>query len=877
MSTAGVTERNPKITITKDLIDNLATGLATFIGYKNPGGSNDIGDTGIAVKGQPQDTGANSVPGYKLTYHRTQATWDISFTSDSNRPTAAKIFLGCVPMIFSALSYLYWRCHENGGGWSDQYFRGSYGINTDLKDFVVSTGFRFSEIGGNKGSTVMATVAKTLKEFSDTSNKTSYPAFIKTVRDKPSALQPPTLQHYPLSSLHLLASTYFTHKQSKADSPPTGSPKSIREMLYFLAALPFSPSYDGLVTHIDSVLPSPIRVAVSGSPSKDDTLSVSDLNQHLITSCAFSPIVLGRLQGHSASISDEPWLHSLYCNSMNLQYPAGPALFNALSNYSYVLQFQLSFLHQQCMSGSVNCGWLQCKYGSGINTNSNTTVPSHICSTPCQESGKADCQHNSTKCKHGDRCGNNTSNSPLQAFLTDNLVGFHVSEVPNPTSLNHLKNHPPASMCHVKMGFHPTSLRPTTGTGRFIYYTLEPFCGSPISPLRQLCEKLSCLTKRTPRTLGDVFGFYLQLVGQLFNTRMTSFDLAGSILVHLDSSIRGHTLPRDAASALTAIDNNLAGGTAPPLNPSGHTLSLMSLYKEFPFWFQLFMVDDSKALPLTLFDLRQHCHNLKKEPKDGKIYHYGPGGEKQCDHSASNSPGDLWSVCYPIYDAKKYPNCKDGNCGGYFFPLTQSTGATYAPKFALTYFSWVLYLADDLQTGLQELLSEFTQIDCKHSGCKTKSNSTCQCTPGQHGNPSQCTCPSVVQCGGVLPLIYRHGFQFHDAQSLNGGKGGRDQTKRDCQKFSQQLSNVLAENAPLHNLLLAIDEFLYYVRFRFISTVSSFWLCSLVILLYFIFYGVDVLHLQSHVHLPSSHTVPPIGLLTTGKAPALTKLTYYMP
>ncbi|GIX61595.1 variant erythrocyte surface antigen-1 family protein [Babesia caballi] len=806
----------------------------------------------------------------------------------------AKIFLGCVPMIFSALSYLYWRCSQEGNGeWKEITLGGSNG--RDLSYFMTSVGYKFTELNGwKKGSDIFTNPQSHFADL-ETANKKSYSHFVGELKLQSKEKLISSNTDHSLSVLHYIGSLYFNGRQRQKTKEAKVSPTTIREMLYFLGALPFSPLYDSLSEHISSLFKtlSPkssdddaellLPVADSGSPNKGDYLNPDKMRDYLTNTCFFSSFILGRIQGHAADSENEPWLHSLYCNSMNLTYPAGASLFHALSNYAYALQFQLSFLHQQCMSGSVNCGWLQCKYGKNVPTH----TASHICPTPCKNSSAADCRHdgraaNSTGCKHGDNCGKN-SNSPLQAFLTDKLKGFCLPQQSISDSTNHLDNHPPGSMCHVPMGFNPNDLKPS-GTGQYIFYTIEPFCRSPVSPLRQLSEKLFCLTKRTPRTLGAIFGFYLQLVGQLFNTRMTTFDLAGSILVHLDSSIRRNTLPSDAASALTAINKNLAGDNAPPQHPSGHTLSLLSLYNDFPFWFQLFMVPDSVALPLTPFDLRQHCHN--KKDNGSTIEHISPAGKESCVHSTSE-PGDLWSVCYPIYDAQKYPNCKDGNCGGYLSSLTQSTGATYAPKFALTYLSWVLYLADDLQSGLHELLSEFTHIDCKHSGCNTKSSVTCQCKPGQHGISSgtTCSCNSIVQCGGVLPLLYRNGFQFYDAHSLNGWMydtssnawKGNQPTKRTCANFSQQLSNVLAEGAPLHNLLLAIDEFLYYVRFRFMSMVSSFWLSSLLILLYFIFYGIDVLHFKSHAHFPSSHTMPPIGLLTTGKTPALTKLTYYIP
>ncbi|GIX63405.1 variant erythrocyte surface antigen-1 family protein [Babesia caballi] len=284
-------------------------------------------------------------------------------------PKAAKIFFGCVPLCFYGLSYLYWRCSDKGGGWHDQRFS-STGIHTDLKDFMVGMGFKSSELNGSMaGSKIVGTPFTKLQQFKTISaNKTSYPALLKSIQMSPS----PTLNQHPLSSLHLLASTYFTHKQSKADSPPTGSPKSIREMLYFLAALPFSSVYDAFDTyitdHFKTLLKKPeeandenlkLDVADSSKPSSggNDTLSAAELKQYLHTSCSFSAIVLGRFQGHgiTGNDSDDPWLHKLFCNSeFAFNFPSTPILFSKLSEYTYALQFQLTFLHEQCSRSPVH-------------------------------------------------------------------------------------------------------------------------------------------------------------------------------------------------------------------------------------------------------------------------------------------------------------------------------------------------------------------------------------------------------------------------------------------------------------------------------------------------------------------------------------------
>ncbi|GIX65950.1 uncharacterized protein BcabD6B2_53850 [Babesia caballi] len=340
------------------------------------------------------------------------------------------------------------------------------------------------------------------------------------------------------------------------------------------------------------------------------------------------------------------------------------------------------------------------------------------------------------------------------------------------------------------------------------------------------------------------------------------------MLVSLQSSSHSLTQNNDIYAALGYMDAAVAKrlSESPPQPPSGQALSLLSIYNELPFWFQLFSVDGSKDLAVTLFDLRQHCH---KEGTSFEIKHNDTGCSKV---------NDLWSLYYNVSDPNnKHKACASGTCGGYLYPLCYANGATYAPKHATSYLSWVLYLTDDLYTGFDELKAHFEKLKCVN--CATCSNQG-NC----HTGPSaQCSCTSIVKCSGVLRLLYSSGFNFNTTTLLNGWNKERTgwkpnpTIKRSCQNFHSQLSNVLAENAPLHDLLLAIDDFLYMFRFYFFYNLSTFWLCSLAILLYFIFYGIDAMHIQSHVHLPSSHTMPPIGLLTTGKVPALTKLTYYMP
>ncbi|GIX64672.1 variant erythrocyte surface antigen-1 family protein [Babesia caballi] len=837
-------EEKPQGYTTDGPISRLSRALARFIGYE------DFRASAYSGPDNWQITGAGiALKSYASSYP-SAAKWESVNSPDDKKKLCAKIFLGCVPLCFYGLSYLYWRCSDQGG-WKGLTF--SDDISPALKHFMEAAGFDTKKhTNPSKSGADIATALQNFNGFQSAINgNSSFTHFFKSVKNSlEGALQPKPktiATSHPLSTLFLGASCYFESKRPKTPQ----SPSTIRQMLYWLSSLTITPQFGELLDHIDSMFPSgPMSVAISGSVQTGETLSADDLAGHLVTSCISAVQVIRSIQGRS--VSDDPLLHYIYRNS-EFSYPSsGSALFNTLSKYTYALQFQLSFLHQQCMSGITTCGWRLCKFGSAVPSHDQ----SHICPLKCKNGNNSsscrhDGKHQSSGCNHYNECGSGANMSPLQAFLTDNLKGFSLSKNPDLSSFNHLNNHTPGSMCHIKMGFNAESLR-SSGKGVYIFTALNDFCSHSNTPLRQLSEKLGCLTKRTPRSLGDIFGFYLQLVGQLFDNRLTMASFAANILVNLELSDEFQMFAINRYPPLKETYEKLVQSRSQAV-PSGLSRSLNILYNDLPFWFQLFMVDDSRDMAASLFDMRQHCHNKN----DDNTKHYSPDGQKQCSHN-SNHAADLWSLYYP--------GCTGQPCGKYLSPLCHSTGATFAPKFAVTYLSWVLYLGDDLQSGFQEMLDEFQSVECTTVlGCKTP----CSHNGDQHGR-SSCTCQSVVQCGGVLPLLYRHGFQFMDAKDL------KNNTKA-CTQFHSQISKVLSPDAPLHNLLMAIDEFLYYVRFRFMSTVSSFWLCSFLILLYFIFYGIDVLHFKSHARFPSSHGIPPIGLLTTGKAPAITKLTYYMP
>ncbi|GIX62377.1 uncharacterized protein BcabD6B2_18120 [Babesia caballi] len=704
-----------------------------------------------------------------------------------------------------ALTYIYWGCHDKGGGW--RHLTLATGA---MRYYFDSHGLLPLYVDRNKrGAHIAHSALKGFQEFGTAaSSPFTYASFTTKLQENVGRNSNDLPSNCPLSALFYGASCYFRCQQITTAKLAIHAPKTIREMLYFLAALQFSSAYDELNNHIDTVLNQDLNVADSGLSTNGNTLSAERLKEYLRASCAFSSSVLGLIQGPSASQTDtDPWLYELFCNSaFQFKYPSSSStLFNTLSSYAYALQFQLLFLYSMCANNVNKCGWQHCTYGKEINASGISVLQSHICpglkcngDSSCKHDGTTsnnrDCKHNNYSQSEG--CGKSASTpSPLQAFLTGALPSFGLSSSSTP---NHMSDHPQGALCHVPMGFQANHLR-SIGNGAVVYSVLKPICGNFSSPIRQLCEKLGCLTKRTPRTLGDMFGFLWHLNGQLF--------------------------PKTSQSDIT---------TATWFN---------KLKDNLPFSYQL--KNDSGE-------------NLKKFVGS--------------DHSAhQTSPADLTSLHSSGCDKRSE------NCGPYLSPLALSNGATFGkpPAYASTYLSWMVYLTDDLETGFQELLHEFKNIDCKASGCRGKAGSQQACTshaPGTHGTSNECKCDSVVHCGGVLPLLYRYGFTFSDMGALFG-EGRNSGTKRNCKAFATQLQSVIT-GKPLQDLFESIDSFLFVFRYYFLGNLSGFWIIYMWLILYTFFFLLDTLHLRSHLKLTSSHVVPPIGLLTSGKPLPVTKLTY---
>ncbi|GIX61540.1 variant erythrocyte surface antigen-1 family protein [Babesia caballi] len=801
---------------------------------------------------------ANSVVGdlttktYKSYYYdANKREW-----SDNNNINGdhAKIFLTCLPLYFHVLTYIYWSCNSSSGGWM-----ASRGLTSGgrLNAMMESQGFYNKYVnGGRLWKDVVEIMGERFKELSVamTANQQAsspsppsraYIHFTKNLREKVNGSSG-SYTDCSLSALYYCATCYFRCEQKKNAGTTTKPPSSIREMLYWLSGLQFSPSYDAFDTYLTDHFKTLIfrttsqsgpdsrqdhelalEVADSATTSKTNKLSAGDLKEYLATTCLFIPTVLYRLQSRDASTRTNPLLHELHTNSMGFTYQSASSLLSKLAEYAYALQFQLHFLHQQCKyTNNVGRGWWACTFGRDVNTNvQGGAVESWICATQCTKTDHSDPRKHATGCEHK-HCGDIAKGgkpSPLQAFLTDNLTGFSRGYPSDPSS--HLSTCS-GTVCHVPMGFANKLRQGSGATGYHIHHALSPLCGEVSSPLRQLSEKLSCLTKRTPRTLGDLFGFTWHLTGQLFSdVKIQAKDPSGFL-----------------PTAFTKLLEKLS------------TVKSGLLYDS--------LTAHVKTIGSALFGVSWHCHRKNKWKTEGRNV------ASYCKDHNNSTVCDLASL--------HNSECTGKSCGQYLEPLAYSDGATFANSFASMYLSCAVYLADDLYESLDGFKTQFEHLKCSYCG------NVCQTNPNCHSRSSvECQCDSVVQCAGLHPLLYDHGFTFNDAKKLFGwtnvgtrqGWVPNGANQRKCSQFHSQLQTVI-NGEPLYTLLIAVDGFLYAIRWGFFSKLSAFWTIYIGLILYTFFFLLDTLHVRSHLKLTSSHMVPPLALLTQGTPIPITKLTY---
>ncbi|GIX63845.1 collagen alpha-1(I) chain protein [Babesia caballi] len=199
--------------ITK-LVEALASGLATFIGYEGA-------PTGSRSGWHPEWSGVGKKEHYKSYYGG--SSWQ-----DDSTDTCAKIFMGCVPLVFYGITYLYWRCSFKTGcnrAWMDMTFNGqtfklkvgtTYRISEsgpDLKKFMEAMGYTSTQLMDAKGMGVMGILDKKLSELDyargSANNSLPFSHYLQKVVEYGQKHVSNNPLQCPLSSLHNAAVAYW--------------------------------------------------------------------------------------------------------------------------------------------------------------------------------------------------------------------------------------------------------------------------------------------------------------------------------------------------------------------------------------------------------------------------------------------------------------------------------------------------------------------------------------------------------------------------------------------------------------------------------------------------------------------------------------------
>ncbi|CDR71429.1 hypothetical protein, conserved, partial [Babesia bigemina] len=226
--------------------------------------------------------------------------------------------------------------------------------------------------------------------------------------------------------------------------------------------------------------------------------------------------------------------------------------------------------------------------------------------------------------------------------------------------------------------------------------------------------------------------------------------------------------------------------------------------------------------------------------------------------------GDLSSLSMTV-------ECPGQHCGPYLSPLCSDTYRHLLRKNSDTYLSWSVYLPWTFWDLLNSLYNSLCAISCQDWGCKTCMQGDA-CRRGKHGDSqSACKCPSLVACRGVSPTLYSYGFRFGVPWLL-----GDKTTKKTCFDIQKQLQNVL-QSQHFEELFKQCDEFIFTIREPFIWLNVALWLLSFLYLLHIMVIRLDLLHIKSHLHSPSSHRIAAQSLLAAARVNKLNRVFYLQP
>ncbi|KAK1935528.1 variant erythrocyte surface antigen-1 family protein, partial [Babesia divergens] len=631
----------------------------------------------------------------------------------------------------------------------------------------------------------------------------------------------------PLQKLStLVTEKYFTsHLISPPKDPKT--PSTVRSMLLWLYGLRFQKHFSELVENCKSLC-SPF-----GNSFHPDAFCY-----YIHASCFLLPVAIISL------IEDPSSTATLLSSSSDWQkfsYPEDlSSLFEKLCEYARKIFVALAFLYYQCERNAGQGGWNDCAFGrqcAQAFENSSTSVSS--ASSPSTSSSDCSCPNSKTylctainKDPVHDHC--------VLSGSSQGCLGFGSKSCSSHNSGG-------SSTC--KPCPHPLMRFLIDGSS-----DSDSQSQSPSSPFRLPFSFARLDFSQTPPVILDASSDNFLTMGFSKNY-LPATARWGKDLYHVLK-----VFCKDGFYPLSRLaEFSLCVSRHPPE-------SLFDLYAFFKRFVSQLNSKDFKDHFVQWIDGEPGWYPGKNFAETVRAF-YGSNSHP----NGSHTPASLYSLndC----EGPKGSNGPHPTCGKYLYPLTDNVAGVFTPKLCSMYLSWICYLAKDFYSEFQKF---HTAAHEKFKSCKS-------------------SCKKIVECPCALPFLYSYGFTFNSPSGLNCvdnegkskhvGQGGKKEagkhvedqkgcTKKSCSDFVAQLEKVAGKDSPLQTLLTVIDNFLWHIRLPFIYAFLYIWILVISYFYYVQFYKLDLLHVDSHLHLPRSFKILPSTLFSDASS-KLKDLSYF--
>eukprot|EP00371_Babesia_bovis_P000667 XP_001609314.1 variant erythrocyte surface antigen-1, beta subunit [Babesia bovis T2Bo] len=852
----------------------------------------------------------------------------------------ARIFLGSVCLIWSGLSQLGFLTGDKR--WKDDTLSQ---VDKGLGSFMAAVGYdleRLNQGGDKKGDFLWKLLSG--QEPSDEKNRIKWKEFTgdsanqskstssvvpmyprdeiyknakEALKKDKSTKTEEICTKYPLLVLHILASGYFRAGSAGANKitpakPATGDPKkplqprTIREILYWLSALPYSEKYCQLVDRMDGkmkgILPKEQQDSlnlegIKGSNGASTTLQRKDITHYLLAACGYCPLVLIGIQGTIATSGNDTPATGVVMWTNGVVGSSGG---NSNGNNQGGSPNQNNGNDKRCPKHSKDRN-----YRCTLDDKDKTTV-----TAPAAPTGQP--------LQAGEVCYGGyhlavKDFGPLHGMYANGLFGFQMDLSPA-QCLDQLRIY--VYHCFYQLYFLRKqcgvgvvdnkavlgwkscrygkdvkwsastwlcSASSTGGNGQGCQCKTIP---SPSSPLMAfLCDGLGPL--RCGVTVGKSVNKYPEIEEHIESKDTIQPPHFGKPPIHCPVPMGWQAEASGSTSDGQVRENHFKGNGKYPAHCTGNTLALLLEYYCDPgkcpsgtlVVLLRLLACITPTVPRTLGDLFGFYYyivyiggnksgvgegvyeKLTKELKAVRLDMLGSGNDKVVkalqwwNKDGACQPGSHSGVTTgslkTLYGCNNNSNT-DNNCCQYLSPLSGQQYGQLSPAMAGTYLSWLVYLIGEFKTGLEGLKGEFQDISCKDSECKGAGgaggcgNGTC--TSGTHGNSNTCCCDSVVSCTGVLPVLYKYGFGYGDVESIGSASWSLGPDKRKCHKFLKQLDAIIKdeENTHFKNLINEINQLIYTTRLPWIFVLTLAWLVAVLYLAFGAIWPLDWTHMRSH-------------------------------